>query len=184
LKATNSILNLLRGRSGLLSWTSIHCVFCGKRTVCHAVFATGLACCKACDEKNWPEKVPQFLAWHFYWLDESDLFQRAVPNTSGGRTAAPGLAFGTFLSGREIETVFPKHQLEALAERVYGTGWRAKRQEIVNREKLSWEQKQHIKVEMESKLEILSAFKREAMSWSGLDLDDKEELLSDAPHGW
>ncbi|SMQ53897.1 unnamed protein product [Zymoseptoria tritici ST99CH_3D7] len=85
--------NLLRGRSGLLTWSEKHCVFCGKNSVRRAILANGLRCCDACDRKEWPDKITKTQAQRDYLLKESDLFIQMYP---GGRTAAPGLLYGLF----------------------------------------------------------------------------------------
>lgn len=45
--------NRLRGRKGLLTWCSTHCVFCGKKSARSAILVNGFRCCAACDKAQW-----------------------------------------------------------------------------------------------------------------------------------
>lgn len=49
----SGIVNHLRGRKGLLTWTSTHCIFCGKKSKRSAILVNGFRCCSACDKAHW-----------------------------------------------------------------------------------------------------------------------------------
>jgi hypothetical protein len=46
-------VNHLRGRKGLLTWISSHCIFCGKTSRRQAILVNGFRCCAACDRAQW-----------------------------------------------------------------------------------------------------------------------------------
>lgn len=46
-------VNHLRGRKGLLTWSSNHCIFCGTKSGRSAILANGFRCCSACDKARW-----------------------------------------------------------------------------------------------------------------------------------
>lgn len=50
--------NYLRGRKGMLTWCSTHCIFCGKKSARSAILANGFRCCAACDKAQWYVDVP------------------------------------------------------------------------------------------------------------------------------
>ncbi|KJX99238.1 hypothetical protein TI39_contig367g00020 [Zymoseptoria brevis] len=116
--------NLLRGRSGLLTWSEKHCVFCGKKSVRRAILANGLRCCDACDRKEWPGKITKTQAQRDYLLKESDLFIQMYP---GGRTAAPGLLYGVYSCQGGHATMILEESLRRAARRKHGDGWEAEK---------------------------------------------------------
>lgn len=175
-----SSANLLRGRFGLLTWSSSHCVFCGKKTSHRAIFANALGCCTTCDRAVWPNKVSQTNAKTQYALKESDLFQGL--DAAGGRVATSGLQHGTYTDWGKPVTVFLQDQLQTLADRLHGPGWQARRTDKLVRRRAKRAQRQHIEFEMQRKRTALNLWHPD--DWCELWPGENEEWLDDAPEGW
>jgi hypothetical protein len=122
-----STKDFLHGRFGVLSWSDKHCVFCGKKSVRRAILANGLRCCDSCDRKEWPGKITKTQALRDYRLKETDLFTSRIYQSSGPRTAAPGVTYGIYSCQGGLATMFLEESLHCIARGVHGEDWQTKK---------------------------------------------------------
>lgn len=116
--------NMLRGRKGLLTWASKHCIFCGNASTRRAILMNGFKCCHKCDKVHWPGKITKTNARAEYQLKDHHLFphlrissikERIVP-----KSPLPTIRYGTYLCVGVPTTNFLRKDVERLATALHG----------------------------------------------------------------
>lgn len=124
----NSV-NYLRGAEhGFLSWAEIHCNFCGIELSYdrYAILMSGITCCKACDQTQWPGKITKEDAKRKYKLRDDQLLQTTDLTPSLARLLSrhpgnlPKLRYGTVCGTADLTYYFLERDVAAFAKLAHG----------------------------------------------------------------
>lgn len=126
-KKKDHTFNMLRGRTGLLSWAERHCIFCGRNSSRSAILINGLRSCAACDKVQWPDKITKTDAREKFDLkDEHLLPQRphgsalAVKLEAQFPNGLPRIHYGAYIQQGGTTVMFLKKDVEKLARLHHG----------------------------------------------------------------
>lgn len=119
--------NMLRGRTGLLSWAERHCIFCGRTSARSAILINGLRCCAKCDKAQWPDKITKTDARENFDLRDEHL----LPHRPHGTVLAdkieakfpdglPRIHYGAYIQQGGVTVMFLKKDVERLARLYHG----------------------------------------------------------------
>ncbi|CZT24986.1 uncharacterized protein RCC_10715 [Ramularia collo-cygni] len=116
--------NYLRGRKGLLTWCSSHCVFCGKKSARSAILVNGFRCCMACDKAQW-EKITLTDAMTIYGLREQVLLPEKHVNCHNSRKLLaqigfPRVRYGVYTCQGGKACMFLLEDVKQLATLIHG----------------------------------------------------------------